>query len=260
MVEIRIARDRLRPRGVACRGGLAAFLLVSAVAGTAVLVGATGAVAACKPGGIPGSACSSVSTSSSVDGGSLKVVFRPTVIDLFRRTLVSVTGTSAGSVSVRLKGATDEHGRAYEYTPYPWQRLRLRRGVWRGELASPALRGVYQLQVRLRKGAEIVQSRTWLLRIFRPRTLKRPSFRTAVGAINQFVHALPGDQVLVALRRQPQAAFDRRDSRMNQMYAIAYAPRTATGSNSRRGLFITTVRDGFHGRWRLLAASVEPYS
>ncbi len=43
------------------------------------------------------------------------------------------------------------------------------------------------------------------------------------------------------------------------VYVIAYAPRKATAPNSQLGLFITTVRDGFNNRWRLLEVSVKPY-
>ena len=36
-------------------------------------------------------------------------------------------------------------------------------------------------------------------------------------------------------------------------------PPQATAPNSQLGLFITTVRDGFNNRWRLLEVSVKPY-
>jgi hypothetical protein len=89
--------------------------------------------------------------------------------------------------------------------------------------------------------------------------MKRPSFPTAGGAIRDFVSHLPGDKVLVALRRWPMASFDHRDPRLNRLFVIAYAPRGNTRPGSRLGLFITTVRDGFQGRWRLLEATTQPY-
>jgi hypothetical protein len=61
------------------------------------------------------------------------------------------------------------------------------------------------------------------------------------------------------VRRLRPAAFDHRDPRLQQIFAVAYAPRGDTRPGSRLGLFMTTVRDGFRGRWRLLDSSVEPY-
>jgi hypothetical protein len=46
---------------------------------------------------------------------------------------------------------------------------------------------------------------------------------------------------------------------MNRMFAIAYAPRGDNRVGSRLGLFVTTVRNGLHGRWRLLEATTQPY-
>lgn len=192
---------------------------------------------------------------------AVRVVLRPRVIDLFRHVSVAVSGTSARAVSVRLKGATDEAGPAYVWTPYPWRRLQSRHGTWRGVLPSPALLGVYQLQLRLQGEQGVVQSRHWLLRVFRPGTLSplRRSFAAPVEVIRDLVLHLPGNEVLVAVRRWPQAAFDHRDRRLNRIYAVAYAPRDKTSSSLRRGLFITAVRDGFSGKWRLLEATVAPY-
>jgi hypothetical protein len=74
-----------------------------------------------------------------------------------------------------------------------------------------------------------------------------------------WVAQLPGNQVLVALRRWPQASFDRRDPRLHRLFVIAYAPRGDDRAGSRLGRFVTTVRDGFHGRWRVLQATTQPY-
>jgi hypothetical protein len=46
---------------------------------------------------------------------------------------------------------------------------------------------------------------------------------------------------------------------LQRLFAIAYAPEGDTRPNAPLGLFVTTVRDGYHGRWRLLEASTEPY-
>jgi hypothetical protein len=188
------------------------------------------------------------------------VRFRPTTINLFRRTSVAVTGLSARSVEARLKGATDETGLAYEWTPYHWRRLRLSDGAWTGALPAPALLGAYQLQLRIDGHHRVVQSPNWLLRVFRPHTQTHAaSFPRPEMVVRDFVDRLPGDEVTVALRRFRPAAFDHRDTRLNRIFAVAYAPRGDTRTSSRLGLFITAVRAGFHGRWRLLEASVEPY-
>lgn len=188
-----------------------------------------------------------------------RVAFQPGVIGLFRRASVAVTGLSAHTVEARLRGATDEAGLAYEWTPYRWRRLSLSHGAWRGALPSPALLGVYQLQLRLDGRHSIVQSRGRLLRVFRPATPPRQSFPTPIAVIRNFVERLPGHQELVARRRFAQAAFDHRDPRLHRIYAVAYAPRGDKRVNSRLGLFVTVVREGFRGRWHLLEEGIAPY-
>jgi hypothetical protein len=187
------------------------------------------------------------------------VRFRPTTINLFRRTSVAVTGLPARSVEMRLKGATDETGLAYRWTPYRWRRLRLANGVWTGALPAPALFGVYELQLRVDGRRKVVQSPNWLLRVFPPQTLTRPTFPRPEMVVRDFIDRLPGDQVTVALRRVQPAAFDHRDTRLNRIFAVAYAPCGNTRPSSRLGLFITTVRAGVHSLRRLLDATVEPY-
>jgi hypothetical protein len=171
---------------------------------------------------------------------------------------VSVSGLAAAAVSVRLRGANDPRGLAYRWTPYRWRRLRLLRGSWRGVLSAPALRGIYQLQLRVQQSKRLLQSPQWLLRALPPGTLTRPAFPTPLAVIRDYVSDLPGNRVLVAARPWPQAAFDHRDQRLQRLFVIAYAPRGANQPSSRRGLFISTVRNGYHGRWRLLDATISP--
>src|SRR5262245_58291073 len=97
---------------------------------------------------------------------SLGVALKPCAIDLFQHTSVVVTGVSARSVEVRLIGATAAAGSAYKWTPYRWQRLRLVRRAWRGSLPAPALRGIYQLQLRVQGREPVVRSLPSLLRVF----------------------------------------------------------------------------------------------
>jgi hypothetical protein len=119
------------------------------------------------------------------------------------------------------------------------------------------LRGIYQLQFRVGRRKRLLQSPHWLLRVLPPGDLRRRALPTPLAVTLAYVRNLPGNQVLVAARPWPQASFDHRDPRLHRLFAIAYAPRG--NYNARRGLFITAVRDGYHGRWRLLEATVSPY-
>lgn len=172
---------------------------------------------------------------------------------------MSISGLAAASVSVRIRGANDPAGRAYRWTPYPWHRLILGRGGWSGLLPPPPLHGIYQLQLRLRKSRQLLQSPHWLLRALPPGVLERRAFSTPRAVIRHFVRDLPGNEVLVAARPWRPAGFDHRDPRLQRLFVIAYATRGNEGVNARRGLFITTVRDGYGGRWRLLEAASAPY-
>jgi hypothetical protein len=192
-------------------------------------------------------------------GHSVRVTLATRTVDLYHSASVRVRGTASRSVEVRLVGAIDRGGLAYEWTPYPWQALRVRHGIWSGQLPAPPLYGSYRLQLRLDRGRRFLSSARWLLRVFPRGTMKRPSFATAVGAVRRFVAQLPGDKVLVALKRWPLAKFDHRDPRLNRLFAIAYASRGNTRPGARLGLFVTTVRGGFDGRWRLLEATTQPY-
>ncbi len=189
----------------------------------------------------------------------VRLSLRSSVIDLFQSATVKVSGVTVRQAEARLLGATDESGLAYEWTPYRWQRLRLVRGTWQGVLPSPALHGIYRVQLRLDHGRARLSSNNWLLRVFPHGRSTRRSFPTPLAAIRGFVAHRPGDDVLVALRRWPEAAFDHRDPRLHRLFAVAYAPRGDNRAGSRLGLFVTTVRDGYHGRWRVLSATVQPY-
>jgi hypothetical protein len=185
------------------------------------------------------------------------VLLRP-VIDLYHSESITVSGLQARTAQVRLLGAIDRRGLAYEWTPYPWRRLRLLHGSWHGLLPPPPVLGIYQLEFRLDNGRTLTSPR-WLLRVFLARTRSRLSYPTAIAAVRGYVAHLAGGQHLVAVKRWPLASFDHRDRRLHRLFVIAYAPRGDQRPDSRRGLFITTVRDGFHGRWRLLEATIQPY-
>lgn len=189
----------------------------------------------------------------------VRVRLQSRVTQVYHSTTLSVSGIAARRVDVRLLGATDRAGIAYEWTPYPWQRLRQVGETWRGVLPAPALPGIYVLQLRLDGGRSLLSSAHWLLRVFPRGTSTRRSFPTAVAAVRDFVTHMPGDEALVALRPWPQAKFDHRDPRLHRLFVIAYAPIGDSRRSSRLGLFVTIVRNGFHGRWLLLEATSAPY-
>jgi hypothetical protein len=91
-----------------------------------------------------------------------------------------------------------------------------------------------------------------------PGTLRRSAFQTPLTVVDDYVRDLPGNEVLAAVRPWPRPAYDHRDPRLNRVFVIAYRPRGDDRPSSRLGMFITTVRNGYHGRWRLLEATTEP--
>jgi hypothetical protein len=76
--------------------------------------------------------------------------------------------------------------------------------------------------------------------------------------IRDYVDHLPGNEVLIAARPWPPAPFDHRDPRLHRLFVIAYAPQGDNEPSARLGAFITTIRNGYQGRWRLLEASTGP--
>jgi hypothetical protein len=75
------------------------------------------------------------------------------MIDLYHSASVRVSGVAARSVDVRVVGAIDRAGRAYEWKPYRWHALRDHRGTWQGLLSAPPLFGIYCLRLRLTMAA-----------------------------------------------------------------------------------------------------------
>ena len=178
------------------------------------------------------------------------------VIGHFHSNSIRVRGLTARSVDVRLIGANDMTGRAYHWAPYRWRPLRLSRGTWRGALRAPVMLGIYQLQLRLDHGRKLLTDTRWLERVFPYETEARRAFRTPADVIQDYVAHLPGRKELVATRPWPLASYDHRNPRLHRLFAIAYAPRGKTGP--RLGRFVTTVREGFNGRWRLLQVTTQP--
>jgi hypothetical protein len=187
-------------------------------------------------------------------GVNVRLALRPAVAALHEPVSITVGGVGAPDVvAARLVGATDAQGRRL-----PWSRLRWSAGSWHGVLAPPALLGIYPVEIRRAQDTTTLLSGRWLVRVFRPGTLERPSFATPEQVARDWVTDLPGHQVLVALRHWPLPGFDRRDPRLHRLLVIAYEPSGDRRLANRLGMWVTAVRDGYHGRWRLLQATVTP--
>jgi hypothetical protein len=191
--------------------------------------------------------------SSTVGGGPVSLDLDPSIAMLKERIGISVHGMSGSSVEARLAGATDENGKAL-----PWTHLTRSGSSWQGTLPAPALLGIYLVQLRKGDGAHIVGSQHWMLRVFRPGTLRRRSFTTPEQVARYWVTRLPGHPKLVAMKRWRRPDFDHRDRRLHQLLVIAWLPHGRHHRSDRLGIFVTAVRDGFSGKWRLLEATALP--
>ena len=189
-------------------------------------------------------------------GGTAKqpqVLLRPDVVARGQPSAIVVTGISAPTLQVRLVGASANNGRQL-----PWTPLKHVHGVWRGSLQMPELRGVYPVQLRVRPGSPIIRSDQWLLRVFAHGTFARPSFDTPEQVARWWVRSVPGGAKLIALKRWPRPAFDRRDPRLHRLLVLAYSLTGRPSVHDRLGIFVTAVRDGYRGDWRLLEATALP--
>ncbi len=181
----------------------------------------------------------------------LQVAVRPAVVNLYERSTITVSGLGARSLQARLAGATHADG-----APLKWRRLSLVSGIWRGTLQLPLLHGIYPIELRTAAGAAVVRPHRFL-RVFEPGTRARPSFDDPADVARWWVRADPHGR-LVAMKEWPRPAFDGRDVRLHRLFVVSYSPPGHPRAGDRLGMFVTAVRDGFHGAWRLLEATVEP--
>lgn len=198
-----------------------------------------------------------VGTTPKPQPGAVHVLLQPGVVD-HGPTRIEVSGLAATSVRVRLVGADDPSGVPDHWPQYRWRRLSPASGGWSGALAAPPLHGIYALELRVKGRRPPLESPNWLLRVLPPGALRRPALATPLAVVREYVRELPGDQVLVAERPWPHPAYDRRDARLQRLFVIAHAPIDDNTPDTQRGVFITTFRNGYHGRWRLLEATTSP--
>jgi hypothetical protein len=182
------------------------------------------------------------------------VTVHPGVVHLGDAATVRVSGASAAALSVRLVGATTRTGAAL-----PWVPLSRHGNTWEGRLPRPSLHGVYPIELRdPTAGRRVWRCRCWLVRVLARGTLARPSYATPEAVARWWVRTVPPGARLVAQRRWPRPAFDRRDPRLHQLLVIAYRPAGDRRVDHRLGIFITAFRNSYRGRWRLLEATVLP--
>jgi len=211
------------------------------IVGVAALVGAAGAIAGHSDGNLANGASAPV------------VITDPAVARLGGQASVTVSGLPGRRLEVRLHGATTQAGSRLGWTP-----LRLEGAVWRGSLPTPALRGIYPIELRAGASRPVRRSAGWMFRVFAAGTLSRPSFATPEGVAKWWVRTATGHARLVALKRWPRPGFDLRDRRLHQLLVVAYSPPGDPRVVARLGMFISAVRDGYNGDWRLLEATLEP--
>ena len=210
------------------------------------------AALACAAGAIAGPDAN-VGRQASAVASAPVVVADPAIVRLGGSASVTVRGLAGRRLEVRLAGATTPAG-----APLGWRPLRLAGKVWRGSLPNPALRGIYPIEVRAGAGRPVARSANWMLRVFTAGTLSRPSFGTPEGVAKWWVRTATGHARLMALRRWPRPGFDLRDRRLHQLLVVAYSPVGHPDVDDRLGMFVTAVRNGFDGRWRLLEATLQP--
>src|SRR5579872_3937144 len=166
----------------------------------------------------------------------------PAVVLRGHSALVTVTGLAARSLEVRAAGASVNLGKRL-----PWTHLRFSDGAWHGVLPPSEFRGIYPLELRVARGSPVLRSERWFLRVFARGTLSRPTFSTPEGAARWWVRMLPSHAKLAAVKRWPQPPYDLRDPRLHQLLVLAYNRAGHPGVRERLGIFVTAVRDGFHG-------------
>jgi hypothetical protein len=180
-----------------------------------------------------------------------RVDVRPPVVVLGQQASVTVSGWNAPELDVRLVGAADAQGRLLG-----WRAAQRVGATWTVALPRPVLRGIYPVQLRTGDGGTMWSPR-WLLRVFRSGAGSEPSFPEPRAVVRWWTRNVQ-HATLAAVRPWPLPAFDRRDRRLHRLFVVAFNLPGHAGVAERLGMFVTVVRDGYAGRWRLLEATVKP--
>ena len=159
---------------------------------------------------------------------ALRVAVQPAVVKLHERSTITISGLASRSLQVRLGGATYANG-----TPLPWLSLAHVGDVWRGRLQTPALRGIYPIELRTSRAAALIDPHLFL-RVFEPGTSARPEYDDPAEAVRWWVPTVP-HATLVASNAWPLPALDRRDIRLHRLFVVAYSPLGYSDAGDRPG-------------------------
>jgi hypothetical protein len=181
-----------------------------------------------------------------------RVSLQPAIVVLGGHATVLVAGWHESRLEVGLSGATDRTGRLLG-----WRVARRQGRAWVVELPRPALRGIYPVLLRERAGAPVTRSTRWLLRIFRREAAHEPTFTTPREAVRWWVQTARHAK-LAAVKQWQRSALDKRDPKLHRLFVVAFNLPGRPGVANRLGRFVTAVRDGYSGPWRLLEANVQP--
>lgn len=184
----------------------------------------------------------------------VRITVTPRTIVPYGWARIEVNGLpDATAVAVQLEGASGVLG-----TLFPWIALRRRRdGNWLAPLPQPMLPGIYPIKLRTRPKLAISLAESAYLRVYWDGTETRPLFPTPEQVAEWWVRTVTGG-TLVAIRRWPRQAIDHRLASLHRLFVVAYSPRGRPAQQERLGAWITAVREGYRGRWRLLEAAVTP--
>jgi hypothetical protein len=184
----------------------------------------------------------------------VRITVTPRTVAPYAWAKIDVEGVpEATAVAVRLEGASGVLG-----TLLPWTALRRQRdGTWLARLPQPILPGIYPIKLRTRPTLAISLAEVTYLRVYWDGTDTRPLFATPEQVAAWWVRSVAGG-TLVAIRRWPRQAIDRRLTRLHRLFVVAYSRHGTLALNERLGVWITAVREGYRGKWRLLEAAVTP--
>jgi hypothetical protein len=202
-------------------------------------------------GGISLVAAASVATAP--ERHRVVVTITPRVVLPYLWATVSVAGVDeAAAVEIRMLGASSVNGR-----PIPWIPLHRRSTAWQVRLPQSVLPGIYPIAVRTRPLLDLTPTRAVYLRVYEAGTSARPLFATPRAVVDWWVANVAGGTV-VAIRRWPRTSFDHRLVELHRLFVVAYNVRGRPAAADRLGAWITAVREGYDGKWRLLEVSVSP--
>ncbi len=195
-----------------------------------------------------------VGTAPAPPAHHVRITVTPRTVSPYGWAQIEVEGVpEATAVAVQLEGASGVLG-----TLIPWIALRrYRDGNWFARLPQPVLPGIYPIKLRTRPKLAISLTEVAYLRVYWNGTETRPLFPTPEQVAAWWVHTVAGG-TLVAIRRWPSQPIDHRLASLHRLFVVAYSPHGSSAPQERLGVWITAVREGYRGPWRLLEAAVTP--